>query len=251
MSTIGSNSEDLILNADGGSSTIKLKINGTEKASVSSAGAFTSTTIDATKLTGNLPAISGASLTGIEGVLAGLILPFANTSVPSGFLSCDGAVLPGVGSFDAGIIALKERSLDIAVKSAVKENGSLLLGICLGMQLLFDSSEEGSLPGLGLIPGHVCYFQLKDEKLRVPHMGWNIVKPKRSSILFDIEDEHRFYFVHSYHVNCLNAKDVSATTHHGYDFVSATESGNVMGVQFHPEKSHRFGMALFKKFLSL
>ena len=160
-------------------------------------------------------------------------------------------VLPGVGSFDAGIIALKERSLDIAVKSAVKENGSLLLGICLGMQLLFDSSEEGSLPGLGLIPGHVCYFQLKDEKLRVPHMGWNIVKPKRSSILFDIEDEHRFYFVHSYHVNCLNAKDVSATTHHGYDFVSATESGNVMGVQFHPEKSHRFGMALFKKFLSL
>ena len=93
MSTIGSNSEDLILNADGGSSTIKLKINGTEKASVSSAGAFTSTTIDATALTGNLPAISGASLTGIEGVLAGLILPFANTSVPSGFLSCDGAAV--------------------------------------------------------------------------------------------------------------------------------------------------------------
>ena len=158
-------------------------------------------------------------------------------------------VLPGVGSFDAGIIALKERSLDIAVKSAVKENGSLLLGICLGMQLLFDSSEEGSLPGLGLIPGHVCYFQLKDEKLRVPHMGWNIVKPKRSSILFDIEDEHRFYFVHSYHVNCLNAKDVSATTHHGYDFVSATESGNVMGVQFHPEKSHEQGLKLLENFV--
>lgn len=93
MSSIASNAEDLILNADGGSSTIKLKINGTEKASVSSAGAFTSTTIDATALTGNLPAISGASLTGIEGVLAGLILPFANTSVPSGFLSCDGAAV--------------------------------------------------------------------------------------------------------------------------------------------------------------
>ena len=160
-------------------------------------------------------------------------------------------ILPGVGSFDAGINALKERSLDTAVKAAVKENGCMLLGICLGMQLLFETSEEGNQSGLGLIKGHVRYFQLNDEKLRVPHMGWNIVKPKRSSNLFDLEDEHRFYFVHSYHVNCMNAKDVSATTHHGYDFVSAAQSGNVMGVQFHPEKSHRFGMALFKRFYDL
>jgi imidazole glycerol-phosphate synthase subunit HisH len=160
-------------------------------------------------------------------------------------------ILPGVGSFDAGIKALKERSLDIAVKAAVKENGSMLLGICLGMQLLFESSEEGNQSGLGLVSGHVHYFQLNDKKLRVPHMGWNIVKPKRSSALFSFEDEQRFYFVHSYHARCSYAEDVSATTHHGYDFVSATESGNVMGVQFHPEKSHRFGMALFKRFLDL
>lgn len=160
-------------------------------------------------------------------------------------------VLPGVGSFDTGIIALKERSLDEAIKTAVKINGSILLGICLGMHLLFESSEEGNQPGLGLIQGHVRHFQLTDQKLRVPHMGWNIVKPKRSSNLFNAEEEQRFYFVHSYHADCTNEEDISALTHHSYNFASATESGNVMGVQFHPEKSHRFGMSLFKRFLDL
>ena len=160
-------------------------------------------------------------------------------------------VLPGVGSFDVGINALKEHSLDAAVKAAVKENDSMVLGICLGMQLLFESSEEGDQPGLGLIQGHIRHFRLTDLKLRIPHMGWNIVKPNHPSSLFDIDDEQRFYFVHSYHADCANPEDISAFTHHGYDFVSAVERGNVMGVQFHPEKSHRFGMALFKRFIEL
>jgi imidazole glycerol-phosphate synthase subunit HisH len=173
------------------------------------------------------------------------------SSSPDEIRQAQKLVLPGVGSFDTGIKALEERSLDVAIKTAVNENGSMLLGICLGMQLLFESSEEGNRSGLGLIRGHVRHFKLTDQKLRVPHMGWNIVMPKRSSKLFNAEEEQRFYFVHSYHADCANAENVSAITHHGYNFVSATESGNVMGVQFHPEKSHRFGMSLFKRFLNL
>ena len=160
-------------------------------------------------------------------------------------------ILPGVGSFDVGINALKKKSLDSAIKVAVRENGSALLGICLGMQLLFESSEEGSQPGLGLIQGHVRRFQINKPKLLIPHMGWNVVKPKQPSCLFSTDDEQRFYFVHSYHADCANIADVSATTYYGRDFVSAVENNNVMGVQFHPEKSHRFGMALFKRYLNL
>jgi imidazole glycerol-phosphate synthase subunit HisH len=173
------------------------------------------------------------------------------TSSPEEISQAQKLVLPGVGSFDAGINALTNYSLDLAIKKAVKENGSFLLGICLGMQLLFESSEEGTQSGLGLIPGHVKRFRLDDQNLRIPHMGWNVVRPKQSSNLFNVEDKQRFYFVHSYHVDCTNVKDVSAETQYGYDFVSAVESKNVMGVQFHPEKSHRFGMGLFERFLNL
>ena len=173
------------------------------------------------------------------------------SSSPDEIRQASKLVLPGVGSFDVGMSALKERSLDIAIKAAVKESCAMLLGICLGMQMLFDSSEEGDQPGLGLIKGRVRRFQLSDQKLCVPHMGWNVVKPSRASNLFDMKAKARFYFVHSYHADCANVENISATTHYGYDFVSAVENGNVMGVQFHPEKSHRFGMALFKRYLSL
>jgi imidazole glycerol-phosphate synthase subunit HisH len=174
------------------------------------------------------------------------------SSSPDEIRQAQKLILPGVGSFDAGINSLKERSLDIAIKAAVKENNSILLGICLGMQLLFESSEEGNQAGLGLIQGHVRHFNLTTTpKLRIPHMGWNFVKPEQASNLFNIEEEQRFYFVHSYHAECANPEDVTAFTHHGHNFVSAVETNNVMGVQFHPEKSHRFGMALFKRFLDL
>jgi len=173
------------------------------------------------------------------------------TSSPDAICHAKKLILPGVGSFDVGINSLKERSLDLAIKAAVRENGSMLLGICLGMQLLFESSEEGNQPGLGLIQGHVYRFKLKDQKLRIPHMGWNIVEPKLSSNLFNLKEEQRFYFVHSYHVDCSNTEDASAMTNYGYDFISAVEKDNVMGVQFHPEKSHRFGAALLKRYLDL
>ena len=159
-------------------------------------------------------------------------------------------ILPGIGSFDAGMSALHETGMDAAILEAVTEHGTPLLGICLGMQLLMESSEEGNLPGLGLVPGKVKRFLVRDTGLRVPHMGWNEVQPVRSSMLFDLSaEEHRFYFVHSYYVECGDPGDIIGITRYGHDFTSAFEHGRVLGVQFHPEKSHRFGMALFKRFL--
>lgn len=160
-------------------------------------------------------------------------------------------VLPGVGSFDEGVNSLRERSLDLALKTAIHENGAFLLGICLGMQLLFESSEEGNQPGLSLIQGNVRRFQLDNTNLRVPHMGWNLVKTNRNSHLFTFDDQHRFYFAHSYYPSCENAENIIAETHYGYNFPSVVERERVIGVQFHPEKSHSFGMALFQRYLDL
>ena len=161
----------------------------------------------------------------------------------------DRLILPGVGSFDPGMRALAERSLDAAVKEAVRVRGARLLGICLGMQLLLESSEEGALPGLGLVAGRVRRFRVKEQGLRVLHMGWNVARPTAKSRLFSPEDdEQRFYFVHSYHAECADSRDVSAIAQYGYDFACAVEKAEVMGVQFHPEKSHRFGMALLQRF---
>ena len=112
-------------------------------------------------------------------------------------------ILPGVGAFDAGIRALRETGMDSAINKAVSDNDATLLGICLGMQLLMESSEEGHLPGLGLVPGRVKRFQVHEHGLRVPHMGWNSVRPVHDSELFDEKaEDYRFYFVHSSHVEC-------------------------------------------------
>ena len=171
---------------------------------------------------------------------------------PDDVRTADKLILPGVGAFDAGMKALRETGMDVAIREAVTKRGASLLGICLGMQLLTESSEEGNLPGLALVPGRVKRFDVHSFGLRVPHMGWNEVQPVRSSVLLDPNDEeHRFYFVHSYHVECDDPRDVSGITHYGYDFTSAFEHDQVLGVQVHPEKSHRFGMALLKRFLEV
>lgn len=160
-------------------------------------------------------------------------------------------LLPGVGSFDAGITSLDQSGLDIAIRDAANR-GAYILGICLGMQLLFDKSEEGKRPGLGLVPGSVERFKFEDKSLKVPHVGWNIVRPVCDSVLFEMSgEEQRFYFVHAYHAICEDPRDVTAVTHHGYDFPCAVQRDKVMGVQFHPEKSHRFGIMLLKKFIEL
>ncbi len=158
-------------------------------------------------------------------------------------------ILPGVGSYDAGMAALEQTGMVRAIREAA-ERGAFILGICLGMQLLFHRSEEGRLPGLGLMNGRVTRFRQTDKSMKIPHVGWNKVHPVRDSPIFRIGDEEqRFYHVHSYHVECEDSRDVAATTNYGYEFTSAVHNGNVMGVQFHPEKSHRFGMTLMKRFV--
>lgn len=162
----------------------------------------------------------------------------------------DKLILPGVGAWDAGMSALNEGGFAEPIKRYAA-SGRPLLGICLGMQLLLDASEEGSRAGLGLVPGLVRRFD-PGLGVRVPHMGWNVAVPTRASTLFPDNDEVlRFYFVHSYYAECANLADAIAVAHHGRDFTCAVERANVMGVQFHPEKSHRFGMALLRRFVDM
>lgn len=171
------------------------------------------------------------------------------TSIPEEIVASDKLILPGVGAFDAGMRALQKSGLDEAIKTAVA-NGAKLLGICLGMQLLLEGSEEGEIPGLRLVPGRSRRLT-PGGRLRVPHMGWNRVDPVRPSTLLDPgTGEQRFYFVHSYFAECDDEGDVCATSEYGRTFVSAIEREMVMGVQFHPEKSHQYGMALFRRYIA-
>lgn len=160
-------------------------------------------------------------------------------------------ILPGVGAFDQGMQALHKNGLVEALNEAVLTRNIPILGICLGMQLMCQSSEEGSLPGLGWIDAEIKRFNPTSERqFKVPHTGWNKVKVRKANSIIPADDqEQRFYFVHSYHVVCHQEDDVLATTSYGHDFVSAFVSKNMWGVQFHPEKSHRFGMALMKNFV--
>ncbi len=163
-------------------------------------------------------------------------------------------ILPGVGAFDNGMSKLDALGLVEVLTKKVVVDKTAFLGVCLGMQLLFNRSEEGNIPGLGWITGEVKRFDFSPindrSRLKVPHMGWNLVRPKEYASLFkDMEDESRFYFVHSYHVECEQAENILGTSFYGYDFTCAVQKDNIFGVQFHPEKSHRFGLALFNNFL--
>ena len=161
-------------------------------------------------------------------------------------------ILPGVGSFDVAVSLLHDGGWINELNKFIEQPKNKLLGICLGMQLLFEGSEEGKLPGLGWITGNVKKFNFNNNKLKVPHMGWNIVKASDNSRLFESDElEKRFYFVHSYYANCVDENDIAATCNYGFDFTCAIEKNNILGVQFHPEKSHRFGMELMKKFIEL
>lgn len=171
--------------------------------------------------------------------------------VPRPLAPGDQLVLPGVGAFDMGAEALERRGFVSFLRDAAAA-GHPLLGICLGMQLLGRGSEEGKRRGLGLIPADVVRLSPGAERARIPHMGWNVVTPRRGNPLLPLgHEEQRFYFAHSYRVRCDQEDQVWATTVHGEKFPSVIGRGNVMGVQFHPEKSHRFGKALLARFASL
>lgn len=174
------------------------------------------------------------------------------TSTPSEVASAEKLILPGVGAFDRGMSGLQSRSLVSPLNEAVTDRRVPLLGICLGMQLMFQGSEEGTAPGLGWLAGHARYFQFDNASgAKVPNMGWNTVDVvKETPLMPSRTEEQRFYFLHSYHVVCERQEDVMATSKYGgIDITAAVSRDNIFGAQFHPEKSHRFGMALFKRFL--
>lgn len=164
--------------------------------------------------------------------------------------NADKIILPGVGSFDYGINQLKQLGIYDFLRKL--PNKKYLLGICLGMQMLLENSQEGVESGLSLIKGRVIKFP-NNNLLPIPHMGWNSIKPNDSQIisLFDKNKEYKFYFTHSFYALCTSPENRVAETDYILPFDSVITKGNILGVQFHPEKSHKYGMEFFKNFLRL
>jgi glutamine amidotransferase len=173
------------------------------------------------------------------------------TRIASEILAADKVLLPGVGHFDHGMKMLNASGLRGALDEFALELRRPVLGICLGAQILGVGSEEGGAPGLGWID-MVCRKLPVMAGIRVPHMGWNQIVRKKSSPLLDgMGEDARFYFVHSYRMECTLAEDVLATAIHGVEFTCAVQRDNIMGTQFHPEKSLRHGLALMRSFVEL
>jgi len=174
-------------------------------------------------------------------------------SDPDAVKQYDKVLLPGVGAFGDAMEHLRHNGMDEAVKAFAK-SGKPMLGICLGMQLLFSKSLEfGEHEGLGLIPGEVVPFDVKkfETPHKVPHMGWNELTVSKQTPLFDsLSQAFYLYFVHSYHAVTTDAY-VIGKTEYGYEFVSAVQNGNIFGIQPHPEKSHKNGLKILKNFVEL
>ncbi len=174
-------------------------------------------------------------------------------SNPDKFKDYDKLILPGVGAFGDAMEHLRERNMIEALRKYAS-SGKYMLGICLGMQLLFESSEEfGENEGLGLIKGHVKAFDTSkfSEPLKVPHMGWNRMFTNEHPLFNNLDENHYLYFVHTYHVTCDDEKDIIGRTNYGYEFTSAVAHNNIMGIQPHPEKSHENGLKILKNFIEL
>lgn len=168
--------------------------------------------------------------------------------------SADGYILPGVGAFDVTMRYLNKSGMVGLLNEQVLMKKKKVLGICVGMQILADSSEEGVLPGLGWIPGRVRKIDKATLSVspKLPHMGWNSVKPGNDARLFEsVDPERGFYFLHSYYFDAANSADISATVEYGKELPCAVAHENVFGMQFHPEKSHANGVAVFRNFAKL
>jgi len=160
-------------------------------------------------------------------------------------------ILPGIGAFDAGMNKLNERGLVPLLNYLALEKKVPFLGLCLGLQLMTRKSEEGRTQGLGWLDAETMRFKFdaNQGQLKIPHMGWNTIEVRRPHPLFvDLDAEARFYFVHSFYVRCHDSETVLAETDYGGRFHSILGQGNIMGAQFHPEKSHKFGLRLLKNF---
>lgn len=182
----------------------------------------------------NIPAVIASSAAGLDGATK--------------------LILPGVGAFDHAMELFDGSGMREAVDDLVLKQGMPVLGVCVGMQILADGSDEGKLSGLGWINGRVRRFDENrlPRPARLPHMGWNDVVPKGGAKLFaGLEQDARFYFLHSYYVDCASNDNVLATSEYGMSFGCAVHSNNIYGVQFHPEKSHAYGVRLLKNFAEL
>ena len=192
------------------------------------------------------------NLASIQNMLKKIGAPSRITSLKSEIQEAKKIILPGVGAFDTCASKLMESGLLPVLQEKVLIEKTPVLGVCVGMQLLVDGSEEGQLAGLGWIKGKTVKFEksLMGDHLKVPHMGWTDIQTKKTSRLFTgMEEASRFYFVHSYYVQPNDPEDVLATAQYGSDFTCAVEHENIIGVQFHPEKSHKFGMKLLHNFV--
>jgi glutamine amidotransferase len=193
-----------------------------------------------------------------HGNIGSIINMLKKIGVPTKLATCaedlhlaDKVILPGVGSFDSGMKKLNELGFVDAIYLHAITNRKPLLGICLGMQILGRRSEEGNELGLNLIPFDNKKFKFhSDSKLKIPHMGWNITQNelKSDNLVNGLDQNQRYYFVHSYHAVCDNTQNLLMSCDYGYTFAAAVKQDNIYGVQFHPEKSHRFGMDLLQNF---
>lgn len=187
----------------------------------------------------------------IQNMLTRLGATSVITSDPEEINSADRLILPGVGAFDRAMQTIKDIKLYHVLEQIVQKQEVPILGICLGMQLLTNGSEEGSLPGFGWINAITKRFNFQATAVKhpIPHMGWNYVNILQDNSIFkDMYSEPRFYFVHSYFVECANQSNVLSETEYGIPFHSAIVNGNVFGTQFHPEKSHKYGLKLLENF---
>lgn len=190
----------------------------------------------------------------ISNIYKQLKIPHQITSDLKVLEAAERYVLPGVGAFDATMSYLNRSGMVAILNEQILERGKKVLGICVGMQIFADSSEEGELPGLGWIPGRVRKINVSSlaRPPFLPHMGWNSVKPRPGACLFEgVDIKQGFYFLHSYFFDADAAQDVVATVEYGVDLPCGVARGNVFGMQFHPEKSHANGVAIFRNFAGL
>lgn len=194
------------------------------------------------------------NISAIRNIYLRLNVPFKVADHPEEVKGAEKILLPGVGAFDETISMLDKSGFREMLDHEVLENKVPVLGICVGMQLLARSSEEGVLPGLGWINGEVKKIDktLLTQKPKIPHLGWNSIKISKANSLFEgVNEDDGFYFMHSYYFDCHEADDILTETFYGKTFASSVNNNNIYGVQFHPEKSHHNGVTLLHNFAKL